>query len=185
MRKFALLAATALSLAATATATAAAAAADTAAVPAAAKPAYGDFGVDTAGMNRAVKPGDDFAEFVNGTYQKNLVIPADRSIYGMFNKLRDLSQERTRGIVEAAAANTGAPAGSDAAKVGDYYASFMDAAAIDAKGAAPVKPQLDAVAAIASKAQLAAAFGVANRLGIVDADHCSVSSPDRKNPDAR
>jgi len=54
-------------------------------------------------MDRTVAPGDDFGRYVNGTYLKNLVIPEDQSRYGMFTKLRDLSQERTRGILEAAA----------------------------------------------------------------------------------
>ena len=162
MRKFVLLAASALAIATT-TAPARAADVSTAAVPG--KPTYGTFGFDTAGMDKSVLPGNNFVEYANGTYEKELVIPADRASYGMFTKLRDLSQERTRTIVETAAKTPSAP-GSDAAKVGDYYASFMDEAAINAKGAAPIKPQLDAVAAIADKTALAKALGAANRYGI-------------------
>jgi putative endopeptidase len=117
-------------------------------------------------MDRSVAPGDDFGQYANGTYLKNLVIPADKSNYGMFTKLRDLSQERTRLIVEAAAARKDAEPGSEAQKVGDFYASFLDEASIEAKGLAPLKPHLDAIAAINSRAELARVMGLANRVGV-------------------
>ncbi len=161
MSKFALLAASMLALAAP---IAAAPATPAAAAPAG-KPMYGSFGFDTAGMDKAVLPGNDFAQYANGTFLKNLVIPADLSSYGMFAKLRDLSQERTRTVIEAAAKANAAP-GSDAAKVGDFYASFMDEAAINAKGAAPIKPALDAIAGITDIKQLSQAMGTANRIGV-------------------
>ena len=115
-------------------------------------------------MDKAVKAGDDFVAYTSGTYLKNLEIPADRSNYGMFTKLRDLSQDRTRQIIEDAAKVAAAP-GSNAQKVGDFYASFMDEAAIEAKGLAPIRPQLDAIAALADKAALARMLGQANREG--------------------
>jgi len=147
-----------------------------------AKTTFGDFGLDTAGMDRSVAPGDDFGRYANGTYLKNLVIPADRSNYGMFTRLRDLSQERTQGIVEAAAAHKDAKPGSEEQKVGDYYASFMDEAGIEAKGLAPLKPQLDAIAAIADRAQLAQVFGAAMRRG-EDMPVGVGPQQDLKNPD--
>ena len=67
-------------------------AAPAAAAPAAPKPEYGTFGFDTAGMDKSIAPGDDFYEFANGTWAKNTPIPADKSNYGMFNVLDDLSQ---------------------------------------------------------------------------------------------
>ncbi|NTV73414.1 MAG: M13 family peptidase [Holophaga sp.] len=129
-------------------------------------PTFGAFGVDTPGMDKTVKPGDDFGQYVNGVYLKNLEIPADRASFGMFDKLRDLSQERTRGIVEAAAKAKGAKKGTEEQKVGDFYASFLDEAAIEAKGLTPLKPQLDAIAAIADRTQLAKVMGAASRIGI-------------------
>jgi putative endopeptidase len=144
---------------------------------------YGSFGLDTAGMDRTVAPGDDFGRYTSGTYLKNLVIPADKSSYGMFTRLRDLSQERTRLIVEAAAARRDALPGSEAQKVGDFYASFLDEAAIEAKGLAPLKPQLDAISAIANQAELSRAFGLANRVEV--GTPLSINfDQDRKNPDA-
>src|SRR3546814_923352 len=89
----------------------------------------GAFGIDQGGMNKNVKPGDDFYSYVNGTWQAKTTIPADRSSYGMFHALQDLSLERTRGILETAEKQPGT-------KIGDFYASFMDEAAVAAKGAA-------------------------------------------------
>ena len=78
-------------------ATVAATAAQTAATG---RPQYGSFGFDVAGMDRGVSPGDDFFDFANGTWLKNNQIPSDKSRYGMFNVLDDLSRERTRTIID-------------------------------------------------------------------------------------
>ncbi|MFD1610442.1 M13 family metallopeptidase [Sphingomonas tabacisoli] len=132
---------------------------------AAGKPQLGDFGYDATGMNKAVAPGDDFYKFANGKWDEATAIPSDRSSWGGFAILRNLSDERTRAVIEQAAASKGAP-GSNGQKVGDMYASFMDEATIEAKGLAPVKPQLDAIAALKSPAELAAWMGDANRSGV-------------------
>lgn len=130
-----------------------------------AKPTFGTFGIDVAGMDKTIRPGDDFYRYVNGNWAARTEIPADRASWGGFAILRDLSDTRTREIIEAVAAAQNAP-GSSGQKVGDYFASFMDEAAIEAKGAAPLAPLLLQVSAIQTPNQLAAAFGVANRLGI-------------------
>jgi len=147
-----------------------------------AKPTYGVFGVDLAGMDKAVAPGDDFNAYVNGTYLRTLEIPADKASYGMFNVLRDLSQKRTHEIVEAAAAAKGARKGTEAQKVGDFYASFMDEAAIEKKGLAPLKPHMDAIAAIKDGHDLARALGRAVRMGM-DIPVGMAPMQDLKNPD--
>ena len=69
--------------------------------PPAPKAAIGTFGFDTAGMDRSVQPGDDFYEYSNGTWAKNTTIPSDKSNYGMFTGLADLSQQRVRDLLEA------------------------------------------------------------------------------------
>ena len=71
----------------------------------AAKPELGMFGFDIAGMDTSVQPGDDFYAYANGTWAKNTTIPADKSNYGMFTALGDLSQQRTREILDAAKAD--------------------------------------------------------------------------------
>ncbi len=126
------------------------------------KPEIAPWGFDAAGMDRSIAPGDDFLGYGGGTYLRQLEIPADRSNYGMFTRLRDLSQERTREIIQAAASGH-AGKGSAGQKVGDYYASYLDEAAIEAKGLNPIKADLDAVAALGSKSAFAAALGAALR----------------------
>ncbi|MBU3078795.1 M13 family metallopeptidase [Sphingomonas quercus] len=111
------------------------------------RPQLGSFGLDVSGMDRSVKPGDDFYRFANGAWADKTEIPADRSVYGMFVVLDDLSQARTREIIELAANN---PAGNGQ-KVGDYFASFMDEAGIEAKGAAPLKADLARLDAVTDK----------------------------------
>ena len=133
--------------------------ATTAAAPAVtpAKPELGSFGLDTAGMDTSVSPGDDFFAFTNGTWVKTFEIPADRSRYGSFTKLHERALERTRAIVEQAATDT--TAGGDTRKIGDAYQAFMDESAIEAQGLAPVQPQLDAITAIADTAALSKVLG--------------------------
>jgi len=132
---------------------------------AAAKPQLGDWGYDAAGMDRTVNPGDNFFDYANGTWSKTTEIPADKPVWGGFVELDELSTQRTRTIIEDAA-KANAPAGSVQRKVGDFYASFMDEAAIEAKGAAALKPGLDRVAAIRTPSDLARAFGELGQTGV-------------------
>jgi putative endopeptidase len=108
------------------------------------KPRYGEYGFDTMGKLDSVKPGDDFYKYLNGNWEKNTAIPADRSNYGMFTALNDQSQKDTRAIIENAAATGGAP-GSDVQKVADAFRSYMNTAEVEKRGVAPLKPLLDAI----------------------------------------
>lgn len=132
--------------------------------PGAAAPQYGTYGFDAKGMDTSVKPGDDFFAFANGGWDKATPIPADRAGAGVSYVLDDLSRQRTREIIDAAAANPGTSA--DAQRVGTYYATFMDEAAIEARGFGAIKPALDRIAAIRTPAELATALGAAQRVGI-------------------
>ena len=114
--------------------------------------------LDVAGMDRSVKPGDNFFEYANGTWLKQTEIPADRSTYGGSAILIELTDRRVADLIqETAKAN--APAGSDLRKIGDYYASFMDTAAIEAAGLKPLQPALDSIAAIRDRKDLARVLG--------------------------
>ena len=124
-------------------------------------PGFGDWGVDIKGMNRDVKPGDDFFEYVNGSWAKNTPIPADRSNFGVFHGLRDLSEARVRKLVEAYAPGNPATDG-DSAKVAAIYRGFMDEAAIEKLGIAPIEPELDAVRNIKDKRGMATLMGESN-----------------------
>ncbi|HYI43133.1 MAG TPA: M13 family metallopeptidase N-terminal domain-containing protein, partial [Sphingomicrobium sp.] len=133
--------------------------ADPAPVAAAAKPTLGTYGFDAAGMDPTVRPGDNFYNFANGTWAKNTPIPADKSNYGMFTMLDDLSKERTRAIIEDTANDPNS-------KIGAAYASFMDEAAVEAKGLAPFQPWLSEIKGLNSKAGLAALYAKADRMSI-------------------
>jgi putative endopeptidase len=127
-------------------------------LPAHSQAAPDTHGIAVASMDRSVKPGDDFFHYANGDWIKHAEIPADRSYIGVWDTLDDLSRKRTAGLIEEAA-KANAPAGSNARKIADLYNSFMDEAAIEAKGVAPLRPHLDAIAAIRDKHELARALG--------------------------
>jgi putative endopeptidase len=115
-------------------------------------------GLDLVGMDPSVKPGDNFFDYANGTWLKQTPIPPDRSSYGTFVTLIDLTDRRVADLIqETAKAN--APAGSDLRKIGDYYASFIDTTAIDAAGLKPLQPTLDSIAAIRDRKDLARVLG--------------------------
>jgi len=122
-------------------------------------PQYGSFGFDVAGMDRTVAPGDSFYRFANGNWDRTTEIPADRSNYGMFIVLDDLSRGRTRTILEEAARSRGS-------RLGDFYASFMDEAAVNAAGIAPIRPVLDEIRGIRDRSQWATELGRMARLSI-------------------
>jgi putative endopeptidase len=118
-----------------------------------------------AGVDKNVAPGDEFFLHANGSWLKRTEIPADKSAWGSFNILTEESTVRTRALVEAAAAST-ASAGSNERKVGDFFASFMDEAAVEARGLQPLKPELDAISAIQDRKALARALGKSLRLDV-------------------
>ena len=145
----------------------------TAAEPAA-KPEIGDFGFDMTGMDKSVQPGDDFYAFANGTWAKNTQIPADKSNYGMFTALQDLSQKRTREILDAAKADK-------KSMIGRAYRSYLDSARVEALGLKPIQPWLKQVKAV-DKAGLATLLATADRNGIAHFFGGYVNQDD-KNPD--
>ncbi|OJH36822.1 M13-type metalloendopeptidase [Cystobacter ferrugineus] len=93
----------------------------------------GDIGLDWDGMDSGVAPGDDFYAHANGDWLRNTPIPADRAFHGVDQTLQELSTERTRLIIEEAAKTRGS-------KLGDFHASFVDEATIQARGLEPVEP---------------------------------------------
>jgi len=115
-------------------------------------------GIDIAGMDKSVRPGDDFFAFANGGWIKATTIPADKSEFGVATILVDQTRKQTVEIIQDPV-NAGPNATPDARKLADFYASYVDEAGIEAKGLAPLKPRLDAIAAIADKRALARAIG--------------------------
>jgi len=115
-------------------------------------------GISVANMDRSVRPGDDFYSYANGAWIKRTEIPPDRVGVGVFDKLADLSNKNTAALI-AEIAKSDAPAGTGARKVADLYNSYMDEAAIEARGLTPLRPHLEAITAIQDKRALAHALG--------------------------
>ena len=115
-------------------------------------------GIAIENMDPSVKPGDNFYEYANGDWIKRTEIPPDRSRIGVFSTLDDLSNKRTVGLIEEAV-KSNAPANSNTRKIADLYTSYMNDAAIDAKGLDPLRPHLEAIAAIHDKHDLARTLG--------------------------
>ncbi len=141
------------------------------------QPNYGAWGFDASGMDRAVKPGNDFFLYTDGAWLKNTAIPADKTSYGAFNMLADLSEARVHTLLEAAAAKRAAPTSREG-KIGEAYDAYMDEAAIEARGIAPLKPDLERIAAVKDKAELASLMG---RPGFSSVFDVSID-PDFKDP---
>ena len=121
-------------------------------------PAPETHGIVVANLDRSVKPGDDFYRFANGDWIKRTEIPPDRAAVDVFTKLADLSNKRTNDLINEIA-KSNAAAGSGERKVADLFNSYMNESAIESKGMAPLKPHLDAIAAIRDKKELARALG--------------------------
>jgi putative endopeptidase len=115
-------------------------------------------GVDLAGMDHSVKPGDDFDGYANGNWRKTAVIPPDRASTGIFLQVFNKAEQRNADLIKAAAA-ANAPAGSNESKIADYYAAFMDQAGIAKHGLSPLKPELTKIDAIKTPADLAGVLG--------------------------
>jgi predicted metalloendopeptidase len=122
-------------------------------------------GIDTSAFDRSVRPQDDFFRFVNGGWLARTEIPSDASSWGAFNELREKSRAALRTIVEESARGNAA-AGTEARKVGDLYASYMDSARVESLGIAPLQPELDALRELNSPAQLPATFARFARIGV-------------------
>ena len=138
-------------------------------------PQLGSFGFDDSGMDASVAPGDDFYLFANGKWAAKTEIPADKSNYGMFTALDDLSKERVKLVLDAEKNVKGS-------KAGDIYASYLDVATVEKKGLKPILPWLKQVRNIKSKAAFEKMLPTAARNG-VGALFGGFVGQDDKNPE--
>jgi predicted metalloendopeptidase len=129
------------------------------------KPELGSFGIELQNRDTSVKPGDDFDRYANGNWFDNYQLKDYETRYGSFNMLGDRAEAQTRAIIEELQARQDLKPGSNEQKIRDFYASFMNTAARDAAGIAPLKPVLDRIAKVDSFAALTAAFGRAGMDG--------------------
>jgi predicted metalloendopeptidase len=139
-------------------------------------PATPGLGFDPTELDRNIRPQDDFWHFVNGKWLASTEIPPDRSGYGSFQIVDEKTEARLRALVEEAARQAATP-GSDAQKIGALYGSFMDEAEVEALGIRPLGPDLTAIDALRTHADVVAYFGTAMAAGVqtpvqwfVDAD---------------
>ena len=123
-----------------------------------AKPETKEPAVDVAGMDRSIRPGDDFYGYTNGGWMKATEIPPDRAVYGAFTIIEEIVTKRTVDLIEEAG-KTKAAEGSPTAMVGAYYDAWMNEEAIEKRGLEPLKADLDAIAGIADRASLARVLG--------------------------
>ena len=115
-------------------------------------------GLDAAGIDTTVSPGDDFYRYANGGWERRTEIPNDRSSFGSFSIAARLADAHVKEIIHGAAAAHAAP-GSELRKIGDLYTAYLDTAAINARGDAAIRPLLDSIASIGDKRDLARFIG--------------------------
>lgn len=119
-------------------------------------PSASSHGIDLAGTDRSVPPGDDFFRYANGTWERTTPIPDDRAAWGNGTEIAQRTSLHTRELLEGASQ---ARPGSVERKAGDYYAAYMDDAAIERRGLTPIQPTLTRIAAITSRRALSHELG--------------------------
>ena len=124
------------------------------AAPVLVPPSFGAWGLDLAGRDLSVKPGDDFNRYANGLYLDHLKIPPDRAGWGVNFILSELSENQVHAILEEGKAPT-----ADAAKAETFYRAYMDEARVNALGARPMAADLAAVRGASTRPALAALMG--------------------------
>ncbi|GAA3913721.1 M13 family metallopeptidase [Luteimonas lutimaris] len=134
----------------------------TQAAPAALDAAPAASGIDLAGIDKSVAPGDDFNAYANGNWEKTAKIPDDRSSTGVFVQVFELAEKRTADLIQGLE-KTDPAAGSDERRIADYYAAYMDEAGIEQHGLAPLQPVLDSIDAIDSLPALSTYIGASVR----------------------
>ncbi|MFN0025350.1 MAG: M13 family metallopeptidase [Parvularculaceae bacterium] len=146
-------------------------------------PQIGAFGIAVKDIDAAVDPGADFYAYVNGDWLKTFEIPEEYSSYGSFTVLAERSEDRLKAIIESLTSKRpqAGDGNGDNARVRDFYASYLDVEAINAKGLAPLTEDFAAIDAIETPEQLAAYF--ANPAIRARAPLAFVISTDAKRPD--
>ncbi len=119
---------------------------------------------DLTAIDKSVDPCNDFYHYACGTWLKNNPIPPDQSSWGRFNELHERNQMVLRSILDKQSADNSSRSPVNQ-KIGDYYYSCMDEAAIEAKGTAPVKPYIDKIDAMKNKSEIPIVLGGLHRAG--------------------
>ena len=134
--------------------------------PTASAPAVLTSGIEMQNADTSVRIQDDFYHHVNGTWMKKVEIPADKPSWGSFDELYEDSLPQLRGIIEEAAKSGAQTPGSEAQKIGDLYASFMDEKKLDELGLKPLDDEFARIAALKDKNQIPALIAHFNEVGV-------------------
>lgn len=137
--------------------------------------------IDPANMDLTVKPGDDFYTYASGTWIKNNPVPAKETRWGSFNVLRDFNIVAVRGLVQDAAADKTAPAGSPKRRVGDFYTAAMDSLTIEKLGYTPIKADLARIKKINSLPGILQEVNTLRASGFASSMYGFYVAQDRKN----
>ncbi len=122
---------------------------------------YGQWGLDQSGEDKTIKPGNNFFQYANGNYVRTIVIPPDRTGYGLTSEMSMLTEERIRGLIEEQIEH-GSPKDSDR-KVTALYQAFMNESLIEQLGPGPLKHDLSRIRALRSKSDVARYMGASFR----------------------
>ncbi|WLI89614.1 M13 family metallopeptidase [Massilia sp. R2A-15] len=123
-------------------------------------------GVDVASIDRSVRSQDDFFRYSQGKWLQDVEIPSDRASWGAFNIAQDTVETQIRTLIEQADQDKNKKAGSDAQKMGDFYASYMNEQRRNELGLAPLKAELGRVAALRDKKELGALAARFGKIGV-------------------
>jgi predicted metalloendopeptidase len=137
-------------------------------------------GFNPANLDASVKPTQDFFQYAVGAWAKRTTIPAEYERYGVDQEVDAHTHELLKELLESAATAKAAP-GTEAQKVGDFFASGMDQAGIEAKGITPLQPLFDLIDAVKDAGSLAAVLADLHRLGAFAAFSFSVEQDDKES----
>lgn len=115
-------------------------------------------GIQYENMDTSVRPQDNFFRYINGQWLERTEIPSDRARWGSFDELRERAEAHVLDIITEFAAQP-AESGSEAQKIGDLYAAYMDEERIEALGITPLQADFDAIDAVSSHEELTAFWG--------------------------
>jgi putative endopeptidase len=147
----------------------------------AAAPIYPPSGFDLTAVDPATKPGDDFFLYANGAYLARTEIPADQTLATRRYEMSVRTEANLHEVLDEAAKDAPAEPTDTKGKVGAFYAAFMDEGAIEAAGAKPIAPEIDAISNAPDRSVLA---GLMGQYGFYPSPFGYYIDSDQKKPDA-